>query len=61
MAFEERANATLVAGDAERLEMINDLLPAMTLPAHLRDERKVRREFRLKGFSGHDAGTYDEL
>ena len=61
MAFEKRADASLVARDAERFEMINDLLPALPLPAHLRDEREVRREFRLKRFSGHDAGTYDEL
>ena len=61
MAFKKRANASLVARDAERLEMINDLLPALALPAQLRDEREVWREFRLKGFSGHDAGTYDEL
>jgi len=57
MAFEKRADATLVAGDSERLEMINDLLPALPLPAHLRDEREVRREFRSKRFSGHKAGN----
>ncbi len=57
MAFEKRANASLVTRSAERLEMINDLLPALPLPAHLCDEREVRREFRLKRFSGHDAGT----
>ena len=57
VAFEKRANASLVARDAERLEMINDLLPTLPLPAHLRDEREVRREFRLKRFSLHDAGT----
>ena len=61
MAFKKRANASLVARDTERLEMINDLLPTLPLPAHLRDEREVRREFRLKRFSGHVAGTYDEL
>ena len=61
VTFEKRADASLVARDAERLEMINDLLPALPLPAHLRDEHEVRREFRLKRFSGHDAGTYDEL
>ena len=61
MAFEKRADASLVARDVERFEMINDLLPALALPAHLRDEREVRREFRLKRFSGHDAGTYDGL
>ena len=61
MALEKRADASLVARDAERLEMINDLLPALALPAHLRDEREVGREFRLEWFSGHDAGTYDEL
>ncbi len=57
MAFEERANATLVARDAERLEMINNLLPTLPLPSHLSDEREVWREFRLKRFSGHEAGT----
>ena len=57
MAFEERADASLVARDAERLEMINDLLPALPLATHLRDEREVWRELRLKRFSGHDAGT----
>jgi len=57
MAFKKRANASLVARDAERLEMINDLLPALALPAHLRDEHEVRREFRLEWFPGHDAGT----
>ena len=57
MAFEKRADATLVAGDSERLEMINDLLPALALPAQLRDKRKVGREFRLKRFSGHEAET----
>ena len=61
MTFEKRADASLVARDAERFEMINDLLPALPLATHLRDEREVRREFRLKRFSGHDAGTYDEL
>ena len=61
MALEKRADASLVARDAERLEMINDLLPALALPTHLRDEHEVRREFRLEWFSGHDAGTYDEL
>ncbi len=57
MTFEKRADASLVARDTERLEMINDLLPALPLPAHLRDEHEVRREFRLEWFSGHDAGT----
>ncbi len=57
MAFEKRADASLVARDAERLEMINDLLPALPLAAHLRYEREVWREFRLKRFSGHCAGT----
>ena len=57
MAVEKRADASLVARDAERLEMINDFLPALTLPAHLRDEREVRREFRLKRLSGHEAGN----
>ena len=57
MTFKKRADASLVARDAERLEMINDLLPALALPAHLRDECEVRREFRLEWFSGHDAGT----
>ncbi len=53
VTFEKRADASLVARDAERLEMINDLLPALPLPAHLRDEREVWRELRLKRFSGH--------
>ena len=57
MALEKRADASLVARDAERLEMIYDLLPALPLAAHLRDEREVWREFRLKRFSGHCAGT----
>ena len=57
MALEKRADASLVARDAQRLEMINNLLPALALPAHLRDEREVWREFRLEWFSGHDAGT----
>ena len=57
MALEKRADASLVARDAQRLEMINDLLPTLPLPAHLRDEREVGREFRLEWFSGHDAGT----
>ena len=57
MAFEKRADASLVARDAQRLEMIYDLLPALALPAHLRDEHEVSREFRLEWFSGHDAGT----
>ena len=57
MTFEKCADASLVARDAQRLEMINDLLPTLPLSAHLRDEREVRREFRLKRFSGHDAGT----
>ena len=61
MAFEKRADASLVARDAQRLEMINNLLPTLPLPAHLRDEREVGRKFRLKRFSSHDAGTYDEL
>ena len=61
MALEKRADASLVARDTQRLEMINDLLPALPLAAHLRDEREVWRELRLKRFSGHDAGTYDEL
>ena len=61
VALEKRADASLVARDAQRLEMINDLLPTLPLSAHLRDEREVRREFRLKRFSGHEAGTYDEL
>jgi hypothetical protein len=61
VAFEERADTALVGGDAECAEMINDFLPALPLPAHLRDEREVGREFRLKRFSGHVAGTYDEL
>ena len=61
MSFEKRADASLVARDVERLEMINDLLPTLTLPAHLCDQREVWREFRLKRFSGHCAGTYDEL
>ena len=61
MALEKRADASLVARDAQRLEMINDLLPALSLAAHVRDEREVRREFRLKRFSCHEAGTYDEL
>jgi len=57
MTFEECADASLVARDAQHLEMINDLLPALALPAHLRYEHEVRREFRLEWFSGHDAGT----
>ncbi len=61
MAFEERADAALVGRDADCAEMINDLLPTLPLPAHLRDESEVRREFRLKRFSCHDAGTYDGL
>ena len=61
MALEKRADASLVARDAQRLEMINDLLPTLPLATHLRDEREVWREFRLKRFSGHVAGTYDEL
>ena len=61
MTFEKRADASLVARDAQPLEMINNLLPALPLPAHLRDECEVWPEFRLKRFSGHCAGTYDEL
>ena len=61
MAFEERANAALVGGDTDRAEMINDVLPTLSLPADFGNEREVRREFRLKRFSGHEAGTYDEL
>ncbi len=61
MAFEESTDAALVAGDAERVEMIDDVLPTLPLPAHLGDEREMRREFRLKRFSSHDAGTYDGL
>jgi hypothetical protein len=61
MAFEKCADASLVAPDAQCPEMINDLLPALPLPAHLRDECEVWREFRLKRFSGHVAGKYDEL
>ncbi len=57
MAFEERTDAALVGRDPERAEMNDDLLPTLPLPAHLRDEREVRREFRLKRFSRHDAGT----
>ena len=57
MALEERANAALVGGDTERAKIMNDLLPALPLPAHLRDEREVGREFLLEWFSGHDAGT----
>ncbi len=57
MAFEKRTDASLVARDAQRLKMINDLLPALPLPAHLRDEREVWRELRLKRFSGHEDGT----
>ena len=57
MAFEKRADASLVARDSERFEMIDDLLPALPLPAHLRDELEVGREFRLKRFSGHKAGN----
>ena len=57
MALEKRADTSLVARDAERIKMINDLLPALPLPAHLRDEREVWREFRLKRFSGHEAGN----
>ena len=47
----------LIARDPERLEMINDLLPALPLAAHLRDEHEVWRELRLKRFSGHKAGN----
>ena len=61
MALEKRADAALVARDAQRLEMINDLLPTLALPTHLHDECEVGREFRLEWFSGHDAGTYDGL
>ena len=61
MALEERADAAFVGGDTERAEMMNDLLPALPFPAHLGNEREVRREFRVKGFSSHDAGTYDGL
>ncbi len=61
MAFEKSADASLVAPNAVRFEMVNDLLPALALLAHFRDEREVGREFRLERFSGHDAGTYDEL
>ncbi len=61
MAFEERTNAALVARDAERLELINDVLPTLPLPAHLGDEREMWSELRLKRFSSHDAGTYDGL
>ena len=57
MTFEKRADASLVARDAQRLEMIYDLLPALPLAAHLRYEREVWREFRLKRFSGHCTGT----
>ena len=57
MTFEKRADASLVGRDTERLEMINDLLPTLPRPAHLRDDHEVRREFRLEWFSGHDAGT----
>ena len=57
MTFKKRADASLVARDAQRLEMFNDLLPALLLPAHLRDEREVWRELRLKRFSGHEDGT----
>jgi len=57
VALEKRADASLVARDAERLEMINDLLPTLTLPAHLCDQCEVWREFRLKRFSGHEAGN----
>ena len=57
MTFEKRADASLVARDAQRLEMINDLLPALAFPAHVSDEHEVRREFRLEWFPGHDAGT----
>ena len=45
MALEKRADASLVARDTERSKMINNLLPALPLPAHVRDERKMRREF----------------
>ncbi len=61
MAFEESTDAALVGGDPEPAEMNDDLLPALPLLAHLRDEREMRREFRLKRFSSHDAGTYDGL
>ncbi len=61
MAFEESADATLVGSDPERAEMINNFLPTLPLLAHLGDEREMRREFRLKRFSSHDAGTYDGL
>ena len=61
MTFEESTDAALVGGDPERAKMINNLLPTLPLLAHLRDEREVRREFRLKRFSSHEAGTYDEL
>jgi len=57
VAFEKRADAALVTRDAERAEMINDVLPTLPLLAHLGDEREMRREFRLEWFSGHDAGT----
>ncbi len=57
MAFEERADAALVGGDSKRPEMIGNFLPALPLPAHFGNEREVRREFRLKRFSSHDAGT----
>ena len=57
MAFKKRTDAALVGDDPEGTEMNDDLLPALPLPAHLRDEREVWREFRLKRFSGHCTGT----
>ena len=55
MPLEERAHAALVGLGAESRQMIGDFLPALALAAQHGDEFKMRREFRLKRFSGHES------
>jgi hypothetical protein len=53
MTLEESAQAAFVGFEAESRQMIGNLLPALVLLAHRADEFKMRRELRLKWFSGH--------
>ena len=57
MAFKKRTEIAPVGFDAEGGQMIDDLLPAFVLAAHRDKEVEMRRELRLKWFSGHSCGS----